>query len=461
MSNRSTALPVSGRLDRMKDWLRIRVGMNSAIGFGLLSKLWSLPASFVTWYLMLADFSDLQRGFYSIFQSILAVQIFFELGLSTCISQFISHEFGNLRLTNEGILDGGIVPRGRVAAVFRLAVRWYAAIAIGFLVVVGALGWLFLAGKPTEGVAWVGPWWALCAAAAFALVCNPVASLLEGCGQIAFVARARFVGTLVASLLAWFGIKCGIGLMTAALMLLIPNVVFLGFCFRFRSRLIRQALVEEKPGDVSWMNEIWPFQWRIALSAASGFFILWFFNIPVAHYLGLEAAGRMGFTNQLVNALTSAAFMWVGMRAPQYGVLVGQRRRNELVALHRRTSRQAIAAYTTGSFVLFVVFLALQRFSFFANKLLSPSEMAILLIAGLATQIIFGQAVFLRAHKSDPFFGLSLINAMVTASLIILLTSRLGTMGACLAFAITQWTILVPATMVFRRSLLGRISDPI
>ena len=433
-----------------KTWLRDKAGLNYAVGFGLLSRLWSLPASFVTWYLMLTEFSDVQRGLYSIFQSILAIQIFFELGLSTCLTQFISHEFGNIRKRAEGTLEGDPLHLGRMASVFRLAVKWYSVVAVGFLFFVGVLGWWFLSSKPTEGVSWLIPWWALCAAASFALICNPLACLLEGCGEIAFVAKVRFVGNLVASVLAWFGIKEGLGLMTAAILLALPNAIFLTCCLSLKKNLFRQMWKELLLVPISWKIEIWPFQWRIALSAGSGFFILWFFNIPVVYYWGLEAAGRMGFTNQLVNSLSSVAFMWVAMRAPRYGAMVGQHHHKELMALHRRTAGQSLSVYLVGSAALFGAFLMLQKFPLFAAKLLPSGEAAVLLVAGLATQVVFSQAVLLRAHKDDPFFLLSVLNALLTAPLMIVLTQRNGTLGTCLAYAIVQWLILIPATRIFR-----------
>lgn len=72
------------------------VGVNRAIGYGVLTRMWSALAGPLTILLIATRFSKVEQGFYYTFSSILALQVFFELGLLTVLAQFAAHEFAFL-----------------------------------------------------------------------------------------------------------------------------------------------------------------------------------------------------------------------------------------------------------------------------------------------------------------------------------------------------------------------------
>ena len=65
---------------------------------------------------------------------------------------------------------------------------------------------------------------------------------------------------------------------------------------------------------VSYKNEIFPLQWKVALSWVSGYFIYQLFNPILFQYVGAEVAGQMGMTMQVVNAIQAFAFSWMSTK---------------------------------------------------------------------------------------------------------------------------------------------------
>jgi len=71
-------------------------------------------------------------------------------------------------------------------------------------------------------------------------------------------------------------------------------------------------LLTHKTGDrqISWQNEIWPFQWRIAISWISGYFVYQTFNPFLFAFKGPVAAGKMGMSLSFANAVMVIAMAW-------------------------------------------------------------------------------------------------------------------------------------------------------
>ena len=68
--------------------LKKTLGLDRAILYVLLNRGWTLLAGFVTLYLISATMSKAEQGYYYTFSSILALQIFFELGFSGIIPSY-------------------------------------------------------------------------------------------------------------------------------------------------------------------------------------------------------------------------------------------------------------------------------------------------------------------------------------------------------------------------------------
>ena len=112
------------------------------------------------------------------------------------------------------------------------------------------------------------------------------------------------------------------------------------FVVRWRP-FFAQFLERPRHGEVSWAREIWPFQWRIAVSWMSGYFIFDIIN-PIAFYFcGPVAAGRLGMSLQMIRMIFNVAMTWIYTKSPRFGILVAARSWTELDILWRRSTVQS------------------------------------------------------------------------------------------------------------------------
>lgn len=79
-----------------------RFEIDRAVLYAMSARGWQFVAGPVTLWLIADYFSAEVRGYFYTFSSVLAIQLFFELGLHTILVNQVSHQWALLRLTDEG-----------------------------------------------------------------------------------------------------------------------------------------------------------------------------------------------------------------------------------------------------------------------------------------------------------------------------------------------------------------------
>ncbi|HLH79467.1 MAG TPA: hypothetical protein VKV29_04200, partial [Chthonomonas sp.] len=95
------------------------LGIDRAIAYTAINRGWTLISGALSLLLISRFLTPVEQGYYFTFADILALQIFFELGLSTVLVPFASHEFAHLRWTDRGILEGDTTAKSRLASLLR------------------------------------------------------------------------------------------------------------------------------------------------------------------------------------------------------------------------------------------------------------------------------------------------------------------------------------------------------
>ena len=85
--------------DTLLRWARI-AEIDRAVFVGLLNRMWSLIAGPISLVLIGFYFSPQVQGYYYTFATLLALQVFVELGIGAVIQQFASHEWAKLKRTD-------------------------------------------------------------------------------------------------------------------------------------------------------------------------------------------------------------------------------------------------------------------------------------------------------------------------------------------------------------------------
>jgi hypothetical protein len=171
---------------------------------------------------------------------------------------------------------------------------------------------------------------------------------------------------------------------------------------------------------------------------------------------GAIAAGQFGLSMNIANALLGLILPWITTKAAPFGQLVASNERNHLDHLFFGALRQSsiffavmIACCAAGIFALHHLLPGL------ASRMLTPRMFSILLLTTLFSYILQGEAIYLRAHKEEPFLVQSIVIAGLTLISSIALARFWGMAGVVWAYFICTGVIgLISGTIIFHKKRL-------
>lgn len=383
---------------------------------------WSIGSNAITLVLVSALLSPVERGYYFTFLSLVMLQVFVDMGLSTVAVQFIGHEFSKLQWDERGDVHGDQTAAGRFRAIVRLTCRWYGFGSAAVFVVLLVGGFVVFGGgvSAPQGMGWLGPWLLYAATASLNLWWTPVIAAIEGSGRVAAANKLRLRAAVAGSLACWASLLADGGLYSVGLMQGSIAVVTFTQLWRGWPCLLRMATASTgpAPGPLDYRKEIWPMQWRIALSWMAGYFIYALYNPVVFRFHGAEAAGRMGLTLSLVNAVGALGGAWLGSSAPTFARLIAERRWSELDGTFRRVTVASTLFIVTLSVLAIGAFVLLRDQPLLHTRTLGLREIVFLLSGMLLNHLVVAYATYLRAYRQEPMLVMSLVGAAIMAGLI-------------------------------------------
>ncbi len=423
--------------------LRQAIGLDRAVLFTVLARTWSALAAAVTITLVVRTLSREQQGYWGVINPLVGLQIIFELGFSFVIMQTASHESAHLRITREGAVSGPEREMGRLASIFQKAVRWYSVAAALLLVTLLALGGHFFRAVAREHpsaqpVHWIGPWILAALAASLTFQLDPIFSFLDGCGFVPEVARARLGQFVAGSLLSILALATHHGLYAPGCMLLGQGVAGIHAVSGFRRLLLR--VWRHNPGvhRTPFRTDIWPLQWRMAVSWVCGYAAVPLF-VPIlmgSRNWGPVEAGKMAVSISLAGKISDIAAAWMNTKAAPFGRLIALRRFGELDHRFFRAFTQSLSIGSLGAGAVWLLALVLHHLENpYAARFLSPLPLGLMLVGYLMNSAVSAMALYLRAHKQEKFMINSIAGALYSAPVAWLLGQRFGGLGIAAGYA--------------------------
>jgi hypothetical protein len=410
-------------------------GIDRAIGYTILARGWGSVSGLITVALIARTLSRSEQGFYYTFGSLVALQIIFELGFSVVILQMASHESAHLEIGDQGEIRGEAATHGRLASVLQKAVLWYGVAAVLMVGVLMPVGWHFFAGSPGSDTAgWRWPWICVVLASSLTFQIDPIFSFLEGCGMVKRVARMRWQQALCGSILSWGAMALHHGLFSPALV--IGTQAAVGFAFLYSQRRLLLGLLRYRAGEyaIDWGTEVWPFQWRIAISYACGFIIFQLFNPALLRFYGPVVAGQMGMSLAIANSMGAVGISWISTKAAPFGSLIAKREFHVLDRLFFRSVWQSLFLCVGGSVVVWCIDMEMVHLGLpFANRLLPPFTLAILFANMCGNQAVASMGIYLRAHKQEKFLLNSILGAVAIGAATVTIGRWYGAIGMALS----------------------------
>ena len=416
----------------------------------MLLRIWSVVRGPVSAILIITYFTPEAQGYYYTFTSILGVSIFIELGLGRVIIQFASHEWAKLRLNNKGTITGSSEALSRLVSLGRLVFRWYGVGSIIIILTSAVFGYFFFSQNANQEVVWLSPWLVLCLLSGANLFLVPFLSILEGCQMVSQVYRYRLLMALLGSFVVWAAIIGGANLWTAPISSALGLVLSCIFIFYFYWRFFQPFFSYSIKEKIDWRAEIFPMQWRIAISWVSGFFASNFLTPVIFHYHGAVLAGQMGMTWMAVMAVGSLAGAWVAPRAPDFGVLIAKKKYETLDKLFFKLVIITIFVAILGSFCLWTLIYLLDYFQHpFSVRFLPPLVTGIFLFSSMLGNISYPFTMYLRAHRKEPVYIVSIVSGFMNGFLIWFLGSIYGALGAAIGILATKLFSLTATIIIW------------
>jgi hypothetical protein len=444
--------PTGARLYALTRTLLRPLGIDRPIAYTLVGRGWNVLAGLANIALIARFLRPEEQGYYYTLASILALYTFCELGLTFVLTQFASHEKAHLEWTEDGSLTGSASAKVRLAALSRQGLQWYCGASMFFLVLVLPAGLYFFSLNSTSGhVSWRTPLVWSVGATVLNLCATPFFAILEGCGKISELALVRTGQNIFSNSAVWIALLLRTGLFAVAVF---PTVYFLvGFIWlvsNYRGFFRDLLRTDVTQAHFHWWTEVWPFQWRMAVSSASSYLVSQLFVPVLFAWQGPVAAGQMGMSLSLCNALLNGSMAWITTKTSPFGVLVARRQWKEFDALFFKTFRQSVLILLAGCIALCCALLALHSFEVpISKRFLVATPFAALLLSTVMNHAVFCEAQYLRTHKAEPFLGLSVASAVMTCASTLSLARPFGAAGISYGYLVCCVVSLALGTKIF------------
>jgi O-antigen/teichoic acid export membrane protein len=403
----------------------------------MTNRLFGAAGGLLTAVLIANFFTPELQGYYYTFLSLLTLQTLTELGFGELLQQFVSHEWA--RKSNQ------------LPTLVRFAFRWYAIAALLLFVVLGIGGSLYFGFFATKGeLGWMLAWWLASLATALGALLTPVFSVVEGTNRVERAHGVRLTQGVLGRAAGVLAILLGWGLFTIVVTRLVSVAVGIAGLGSEALAIVRRF--GSPSGRFSYWRELFPLQWKFALSWISGYVVYSIFTPVAFAFQGPVVAGQLGMTLAAAGAISSAAFAAVATKVPRLALHAASGEYRAMDALFRRATLSSIAVSSAGA-CLFLGALVLARVHgvALASRFLPTLETSLLLAAFVLQQVRFAMGSYLRAHKAEPFLALSVVEGLVAVPLFVLLGRSHGVLGMIAGFFALTSATLVPAISIFER----------
>lgn len=442
----------------LKQFVTQKLGVDKAIFYTLVGRSLGIPVSILTIFFIARYLSPEEQGYYYTFGSIVALQVFFELGLTGIITQFVAHEVSHLQWNGNEFV-GEEKYKSRLASLLRFCAKWYLVFAVFIVLLLLIAGFTFFNHYNAHGkdIKWTLPWIILVVGTAFNFLIAPITSFVEGLGKVKDMAQIRLIQQVLQPIVVWGGFALGAKLFVSGMdAILKVSVVFI-FILNSPIRKMLMSIWKEKVTEIiSYKKEIFPLQWRIAVSWVSGYFIFQLFNPVLFATEGAKVAGQMGLTLQALNALQALTLSWINTKVPRISGLIALKEYVPLDTLFNKTFKQVMAIGLTFVGLFVVVLITFQSMNVtlfgvdFGARFLPAIPLTLMAWATISMMPVNCWATYLRSHKKEPLMINSVVMGILCSTSTLLFGHLYGLMGIVVGFAILRLVSLFWIGFIFK-----------
>lgn len=432
-----------------------KTGIDNAVLFTVLGRIIQGGGGLLNIVLIVKFLNKIEQGYFYTFSSILAIQVFFELGLSGIITQFVAHEFSESKIINSSSVFAPNKSISRISSILHFCLKWFSILAVFLFVILILAGIIFFKsyGSSEKEVNWLFPWVIIAFSTSCTFVITPILSFLEGLGKVKDIARLRLIQYTSQITLTGCFLFFNFSLYAYPLANLFSMLLMVSLILISKEKTLLLDLWKQFGDEkVDYKKEIFPFQWRIALSWISGYFMYQLFNPIIFATEGPIVAGQMGLSLAALNGILTVSNSWINTKVPLFSGLIAQKDFKKLDEKFNKTTLQSSLITLTFLIALTTFIFSLQYYhTSLGNRFLPTILIILLAIVTLANQLISALATYLRCHKKEPFLVFSIVCGTATAISIFYFGKQYGIWGIVTSYTfITVFLSLTWAIYIFK-----------
>lgn len=313
-------------------------------------------------------------------------------------------------------------------------------------------------GADDDDVVWKFPWVLLAVGTALNLLLAPILAFIEGLGKVKEVAKVRLYQQCISILVVWGGLILGAKLYVSGInwfiiILLVTSILFFSDFRKLLLNIWNISLTEK----VNYRKEIFPYQWKIALSWISGYFIFQLFNPVLFATEGAVVAGQMGMTLAALNGIQALSISWMTTKVPLYSGLIATKDYLQLDAIFNRTLKQSVFINGALLVLMFIMVWIIRYWHIvignmdLGNRFLPYVPMTLMMVPIFINQFVSSWATYLRCHKQEPFLINSICAGIACCLATVVLGKRFGVFGVtagycCITIVLMPWAYWIYRT---------------
>lgn len=382
---------------------------NHDLNYTLANKILGIIKGPITILLIFKFLSNNEQGIWFTFISLGALSVFAELGFTAIISQFISHEYAHLQISN-GYIYGKRAVIDKLFSLIHYAIKLYI-----FIVPLGVII-LFLAGFyvfSNDQFNILLMWFFYSLIGGLQLFLSLLNSITQGFDKVALVQKNILLGGLIAPFTIWGGLCFNFGIMSLVAGSGIAAIVMMIFIFYANKKIWLQFLRHKLKYKYSWLNEIIPLQIKYGASFISGYFISYFYTPMIYKFEDPKVAGQFGLTISLLVMILTICMSWIEIKIPKMNILVAHKNQNQLQKIFKKEAKTSLTLFIIAIILFYLSILIINKYNFYNERFLSPYNIFLLIIIFIPNIFMDFLGKYSRLHKAEPLYIMSLTTGLL------------------------------------------------
>jgi hypothetical protein len=390
--------------------------MNKDVSRSIIQRSVGLASGVATTLAVPFFLSPEQQGYFYTFSSVLAIQVFFELGLG----QVLLYKFSSYAAAGPDLLIPG--KSLELQSLLYTSRRIYIVITLLFCLVASVVGLIFFSHSGQPSGEWRPQWLFLVFVTSINLMQSIKLVFLESHGRVADVATLRLKSNILSTVLLFAILLLRGGLWAVTVVPSVNAIATTWWIYissksvAYRQHRKLEALVSLREMRKIWMQDIFPLQWRMSLSWLSGYFIFQLITPIAFSRFGPVVAGQLGFAITAMNSILLVATTFTTATAPRLSSLFHSGRIRDYNLLFDRSLLISLSAVVILSalFVLTIYSVSLMNAEF-ASRFLSWKLLFLYSLTVVVSAMAFCLSIYLRSQAIEPLVLPSILAAAIMA----------------------------------------------